>query len=100
MPCEPDRPLGWIGGYLPVGATDVARLLGQYMRPRLGQPIFVENRPCAGSSLGAKSLVESAADGRMVVSADNSTPIIDSVIYLGLAYRPDRDLKPVGLFAR
>jgi tripartite-type tricarboxylate transporter receptor subunit TctC len=49
----PEKPIRWIVGYPPGGATDViARLLGQPFSSQLGQPVIVDNRPGAGSALG------------------------------------------------
>ena len=96
----PEKPVKWIVGYPPGGATDVlARLLGQSLSARIGQPVVVDNRPGAGSSLGATALAKSPPDGYSMMSADNGTLIINPVIYRSLAYDPDRDFRPVGLYA-
>jgi len=97
----PERPLRWIVGYAPGGATDlIARLLGQAMASSLGQPVVVENRPGAGSALAAEMVAKGPADGHVVMTADNGTLVYNPVLYRRLPYDPDRDLRPVGLFAR
>jgi len=96
----PDRPIRWIVGYPPGGATDlVARLLGQSISTRIGQPVVIDNKPGAGSALGAEVLAKSAPDGYSVMNADNGTLIINPVVYHRLAYDPDRDFRPVSLCA-
>jgi tripartite-type tricarboxylate transporter receptor subunit TctC len=96
----PDKPIRWIVGYPPGGATDtLARLLGQQISVRLGQPVIVDNRPGAGSALGAMALAQSPADGYTVMGADNGTLIINPVAYRSLQYDPDRDFRPIGLYA-
>jgi hypothetical protein len=48
----PTRPLRLIVGYAPGGATDiVARIIGQWLSARLGQPVIIENKPGAGSNI-------------------------------------------------
>ncbi|WP_061934713.1 tripartite tricarboxylate transporter substrate binding protein [Aureimonas sp. AU22] len=96
----PDKPVRWIVGYPPGGATDaIARLIGRPMSTSLAQPIIVDNRPGAGSSVGASALAASPKDGYTVASADNGTLIINPVVYRNLQYDPDRDFRPVGLYA-
>jgi len=49
----PARPVRWIVGYPPAGATDnAARLIGQWLSDRLGQPFVIENRPGASGNIG------------------------------------------------
>jgi tripartite-type tricarboxylate transporter receptor subunit TctC len=96
----PEKPIRWIVGYPPGGATDViARLLGQPFSSQLGQPVIVDNRPGAGSALGATALANAAGDGYTVMGADNGTLIINPVAYRNLQYDPDRDFRPIGLYA-
>ena len=41
----------------------IARFIGQQMQMRLGQPVVVENRPGAGTTIGAKAVVQAEPDG-------------------------------------
>ena len=96
----PDRPIRWMVGFPPGGATDLlARMIGQPMSVRLGQPVVVDNRPGAGSSVAAEALARSAPDGYTVMGATSGTLIINPVIYRSLGYEPERDFRPVGLYA-
>jgi len=60
----PTRPVRIIVGFPAGGPTDIfARLMGQWLSQRLGQPFVVENRPGAGSTIGIASVVAAPADG-------------------------------------
>ena len=60
----PTKPIRLIAPFAPGGATDVlARIAGQKMNERLGQPVVVENRTGAGGNIGAEPVVKAAADG-------------------------------------
>ena len=60
----PTRPVRIIVGFPPGGANDiVARLVGQWLSERLGQPFVVENRPGAASNLATEAVVRAPADG-------------------------------------
>ena len=57
----PTRPVRWIVGYPPGGATDItARLIGQWLSERLGQPFVIENRPGASGNIGTEAVVRAA----------------------------------------
>ena len=57
----PTRPVRIIVGYPPGGTADVvARLIGQQLSERLGQPFVVENRPGAGTNIATETVVKSA----------------------------------------
>src|SRR5450631_4307916 len=60
----PARPLRLIVGGPPAGPNDLlARLIGQWMSERLGQPFVIENRPGAGGNIGTEAAVRAAPDG-------------------------------------
>src|SRR5947208_16315541 len=64
----PTRPVRWIVGYAPAGATDIlARMLGQWLSERLGQQFVVENRPGAASNLATEAVVNAAPDGHTLL---------------------------------
>ena len=52
----PTRPVKWVVGYPPGGATDIlARLIGQRLSERLNQQFVIENKPGAGNNVGTES---------------------------------------------
>jgi tripartite-type tricarboxylate transporter receptor subunit TctC len=60
----PTRPLRWIVPYPAGGATDlIARLIGQWLTERLGQPVIIDNRPGGGTNIGTQAVVSAAPDG-------------------------------------
>ena len=60
----PTRPVKWVVGYPPGGATDIiARLIGQRLSEKLGQQFVIENKPGAGNNIGTEQVVNSPADG-------------------------------------
>ena len=66
----PSKPIRLVVGFSPGGAADVvARTIGEGLGRALGQPIIVENRPGAGSSIAADNVAKSAPDGYSVLIA-------------------------------
>src|SRR5262245_40568229 len=60
----PSRPVRWIVCYLPGGPNDVvARLIGQWLSERLGQPFIIETRPGAGTKIATEAAVKAPPDG-------------------------------------
>jgi tripartite-type tricarboxylate transporter receptor subunit TctC len=93
----PDRPMRWIVGYPPGGASDTfARLIAAQMGPRLGQNVVVENRPGGGAVVATEAVVRSAPDGNTWLHVDNGILTYNPALYARLPYDPDRDLAGVG----
>jgi tripartite-type tricarboxylate transporter receptor subunit TctC len=96
----PTRPVRWIVGFPPGGATDItARLLGQWLSERLGQQFVIENRPGAGGNVGTEAVVRAPADGYtlLLVSPANA---INATLYDKLNYDFIRDIAPVAAIIR
>jgi tripartite-type tricarboxylate transporter receptor subunit TctC len=97
----PDRPLRWIVGYPPGGASDTfARLIGAHIGTRLGQNVVVENRPGGGAVVASEAVVRSAPDGYTLLHVDNGILVYNPALYGRLPYDPDRDLQGVGFIGR
>ena len=94
----PSRPIKWIVPYPPGGSTDMlARLVGQKLSERLGQPILIENKPGAGGNLGTDFVAKQAADGYTILMGNIGPISINPSLYPNLPYSPLRDLAPVTL---
>ena len=91
----PARPVRLILGYAPGNAPDiVARLMGQWLTERLGQPFIVENRPGASTNIAAEAVVNSPADGYTIFLA-NVSNAINATFYTKLNFNFIRDITPV-----
>jgi tripartite-type tricarboxylate transporter receptor subunit TctC len=92
----PSKPLRLVVGFAPAGAADVvARTLQEPMQRALGQPIVVENKPGAGSSIAAEHVAKSAPDGYTVLIASPSSIFVNPLLNPGIGYQSARDLVPV-----
>ena len=91
----PSRPVHIIVGYAPGGPTDiVARLMGQWLSERLGQQFVIENRPGAGSNIGAETVVKANPDGYTLFEITISNAI-NASLYSNLNFDVVHDLAPV-----
>jgi len=71
----PERPIKIIVSFPAGGASDiVARVLGEQLARKLGQPVVIDNRPGAGGSVGGLAVTQAAPDGYTLLLS-NSTPI-------------------------
>jgi tripartite-type tricarboxylate transporter receptor subunit TctC len=96
----PSRPIRIIVGFPPGGAADVtARLIGQWLSERLGQPFIIENRPGAGTNIGTEAVAKSPADGYtlLLVSVANT---VNASLYESLNFDFIRDITPVAGLVR
>lgn len=87
--------------YATGGSTDaLGRAVAAAMTTRLGQQVIVDNKPGAGTAVGAEAAARSPADGSVVLLGDNATFAINPSLYPKLPYDPAKDLTPVGLVVR
>jgi tripartite-type tricarboxylate transporter receptor subunit TctC len=96
----PSRTVHWIVGYTPGGGNDIfARLMGQWLQERLGQPFVIENRPGAGSNIATEVVVNASADGYTILLA-NFANAANASLYGNLKFDFIRDIAPVAGIAR
>jgi len=90
----PSRPVRCIVAFAAGGTNDiVARLIGQGLSERLGQPVIIENRPGAGSNIGTEVVVRAPPDGYTLLMA--GTPnAINATLYEKLSFDFIRDIAP------
>ncbi len=91
----PTRPVRVVVGFPASNASDiVARLTGQWLAERLGQPFVMENRPGAGGNIGAEVVVNAAPDGYTLLSISPSAAA-NATLYDNLSFNFIRDIAPV-----
>src|SRR5690349_10719634 len=96
----PIRPVQLIAGFAAGGPTDVvARMMGQWLSERLGQPFVVENRPGAGSNLATESVVKASPDGYTLLLAASANAI-NATAYGKLKFNFIEDIAPVAAIMR
>jgi tripartite-type tricarboxylate transporter receptor subunit TctC len=96
----PSRPVHLIVGFAAAGPSDIAaRLVGQMLADRLGQPFIVENRPGAGSNLATETVVHAPPDGYtlLLIGSPNA---VNATLYDDLQYNFIRDIAPVACVMR
>ncbi len=90
----PQRPIKLIIGYSPGGAADaVARIYSAALADKLGQPVMVENRPGAGSTIASAAIAKAEPDGYTLGMASGTLYGIDKYVY-NVSYTPD-DFTPI-----
>jgi tripartite-type tricarboxylate transporter receptor subunit TctC len=99
-PAYPTKPIRVIVGFPPAGAADIfARILGQKLTDAWGQPVVVDNRPGAGSTIGSEIVANSQPDGYtlMVVSASYATSA--GLYKRRIKYHPINSFAPITMIA-
>jgi tripartite-type tricarboxylate transporter receptor subunit TctC len=94
----PSRPVRFIVGWPAGGTTDIAaRLMGQWLSERLGQPFVIENRPGAASNIGTEAAVRAPPDGYTLLAV-TATNTVNATLYK-LNFDLNRDIAMVaGIF--
>jgi tripartite-type tricarboxylate transporter receptor subunit TctC len=97
----PLRRITLIAPWPPAGAIDMAcRELAPGVGELLGQPVVVENRPGAGSTIGTADGAKAAPDGYTLVMAGSGSMAISPTLYKELPYDPRKDFTPIALVVR
>src|SRR5438067_7315617 len=96
----PSRPVRLIVAFPAGGSSDiVARLLGQRLSERLGQPIVIDNRPGAGGNIGTEAVAKAAPDGYTLLLASNVNAV-NATLYEKLNFDFINDIAPVAGMVR
>jgi len=91
----PSRPVRLIVGFAPGGGNDiVARLIGQWLQERLGQPFVIENRPGAGTNIATEAVVNARPDGYTLLLAGPANAT-NATLYRNLKFNFIRDIVPI-----
>jgi tripartite-type tricarboxylate transporter receptor subunit TctC len=95
----PTKPVKIVVGFAPGGGSDfIARVIAQQLTGRLGTQVLVENRPGAGSLLGAEYAIKSAPDGYTLLLTPASYTVNPSVYKL--SFDPLGDITPIVQLSR
>jgi tripartite-type tricarboxylate transporter receptor subunit TctC len=92
----PSRPIRLLVGFPPGGATDIiARLYGQALSQRLGQPVVIENRPGSGGNMASDAAAKATPDGYTLLHGTDNVFMSNPHIYGRMPFDPFKDLVPV-----
>jgi tripartite-type tricarboxylate transporter receptor subunit TctC len=75
-------------------------MIGQRLEARLGQSFLIEDKPGAGSVIGANAVAKAVPDGYTLLMATSTSMAVDVTLYKNLPYNPASDLIPLALVAR
>ncbi len=96
----PGRVIKMVVPYPPGGTTDLlGRLIAEQLKNGLGATVVVENKPGAGTTLGAEQVARSEPDGYTLLMATSTTLAINKSLYRKLPYDPVADFTPIALVA-
>jgi tripartite-type tricarboxylate transporter receptor subunit TctC len=96
----PSRPVRVVVGAPPGGGHDIfARLMGQWLSERLGQPFVIDNRPGGSENVATEAVVRSSPDGYTILLV-TSTNAINTTLYEKLRFNFNRDIAPVAGITR
>lgn len=97
-PAYPVKPIRIIVPYVPGGTTDLlARVIGQQLSERLGQPVLVENRAGVNGMIGADYVAKSPPDGYTIGIASPGTHAANATLYKNVSYDTLKDFTPITL---
>ena len=95
----PSKPVRIIVPFQPGGGSDtLARMLGEKLSPKWGQPVIVENKAGAGGNLGAEFVAKAAPDGYTLFLSSPGPLVVNKSLYAKLAFDPDT-FAPVSIVA-
>jgi len=96
----PRQPIHMVVGFTPGGISDVlARALAAKLTTQIGQPVIVENKPGAGTTIAGEFVAKAAPDGYTIWLQDVTTHAINATLYPKLPYDSLRDFSPIALVA-
>src|ERR1700753_3443712 len=96
----PNRVIKLIVPYPPGGTTDLlGRLIADQIKTGLNPTVIVENKPGAGTNIGAELVAHSPPDGYTLLLATSTTLAINKTLYKKLPYDPVKDFTPIALVA-
>ena len=96
----PARPIRFVVPFPPGGGMDiVARAVGEKLAPRLGQPVVIENKPGAGTTIGTDAVAKSPPDGYTLLVSGIASQAIVHYMHPKRSFDMQRDFAPVARIA-
>jgi tripartite-type tricarboxylate transporter receptor subunit TctC len=96
----PSQTIRMIVPYPAGGTTDLlGRMIADDLQTGLGAAVIVENKPGAGTTIGAEQVARAAPDGYTLLLATSTTLAINKTLYKNLPYDPVKDFTPIALVA-
>jgi tripartite-type tricarboxylate transporter receptor subunit TctC len=96
----PNHPVTLVVPYTPGGSTEIlARIVAQQLGPRLGGSVIVEDKPGAGTVIGATTVAKAAPDGYTLLMATPTPMAINVKVHKHLPYDPATDFVPLAMVA-
>jgi tripartite-type tricarboxylate transporter receptor subunit TctC len=96
----PSQTIRMIVPYPAGGTTDLlGRMIADELQTGLGAAVIVENKPGAGTTIGAEQVARAAPDGYTLLLATSTTLAINKTLYKNLPYDPVKDFTPIALVA-
>jgi tripartite-type tricarboxylate transporter receptor subunit TctC len=96
----PSRTIKLVVPYPAGGTTDLlGRMIADELQTGLGGTVIVENKPGAGTTIGAEQVARAAPDGYTLLLATSTTLAINKTLYRNLPYDPVKDFTPIALVA-
>jgi len=97
----PSRPIRWVVPYPAGGGTDqVSRLVAEKLSTALGQPVVIDNKPGAGTIIGADAVAKSPADGYTLLLGQPTSLAVNQHLYAKLPYDPVGSFTPIAQLVR
>ncbi len=92
----PKQPIKMLVPFAPGGGNDIiARVVGQKLSERLGQPVAIENKTGGAGFVGVNALLAAPADGYTLLVAPNSVMVFNAALYEKLPYDPLKSFAPI-----
>jgi len=94
----PEKPVTLVVPFPPGGATDtMARIIAKGMGQRLAQPVIVDNKAGAGTTIGAGAVAQAAPDGHTLLISSNTTFTVNPALKAKLPYDAQKSFESIGL---
>ena len=97
----PAKPIKLVVPFPPGGGTDVAaRIIGERLSARLGQPVIIDNKPGASTAIGVVMVSAAEPDGYTLLFSGSSSYTVNPAVRSKLGYDPFKQLSPIAMVAR